>query len=54
MENMTGDLPIDYEICSCCGWDHDYDLPLLSPKEYRKARILHEELEEEMNRKTHG
>jgi len=39
-------LPVDYEACSCCGWDHNYDLPYLTPKELRKAKALHDDIQE--------
>ena len=45
-------LPVDYEVCSCCGWDHSYDLPHLTPKERRKAMVLHEDLELQLQAAT--
>lgn len=31
----------DYETCGTCGFDHEYDLPLLHPDVQEHARQLH-------------
>lgn len=48
-KSSSEDLPDDYETCSVCGYDHEYDIPLLprnSPK-YKEAKRLHEEFNKE-------
>ena len=35
-------LPSDYEECPICGWDHEYDWPLLLPAEKEIAMKEHE------------
>lgn len=37
MENT--EFPADYEPCSVCNYDHEYDVPFLDAEE--RARVLH-------------
>lgn len=36
-------LPTDYEECGICGYDHSYDIPLLSNDDRKEALKKHEQ-----------